>query len=275
MPSFQLRQFQEQLDQLLLAFSLPQAFHAQLTALFERYQQPGYRYSRAVQAPPQPAYHLPAAMLDELEIPLIALAQERPRPALLLAQECWQDPYYETKWVAALVLGQAPLFDPHQLIETIDNLLEEAPTAAHLLLLFGLGARRLREERFDRWTDRIASWLSQPDTCERGLYALLSLVEAGEDTHLPTVFRLLEKPLVDADPDMQPVLQRLVAALAAQSLPETAHFLYEVAVNFYAEERLRFFRSLYRQFPREQRVFIAQGFRRGVTKQTDEQAADE
>jgi len=273
--SFQLKQFQQQLNQLLLAFSLPGEFYAQLTALFERYEQPGYRYSREVKGLPEPAYHLPGVMLEEIQIPLSALAQERPRPALLLAQECWQDAYFETKWVAALVLGQAPMFDVSLLIEAINGMLAHAPAAEHQLLLFEQGARRLREERFDVWADMIAGWLGQAETCARGLYALLSLVEAGDDAHLPAVFRLLEKPLANADMNLRPLLQRLVAALSQGSLPETAHFLYEIAINFYAEERLRFFRSLYRNMPREQRAFIAQGFRREVTLLADEQAADE
>ena len=275
MPSFQLKQFQRQLNQLLLAFSLPKEFHAQLTALFERYEQPGYRYSREVQALPQPAYHLPGVMLEEIEIPLTTLAQERPRPALLLAQECWQDDYYETKWVAALVLGQAPLFDLSRLTDAINAMLAHAPDTEHLLLLFGSGVRRLRDERFDIWTEMVAGWLSHDETSLRGLYALVSVVEAGNETYMPTIFRLLEKPLTDADEPLRPILQRLVAALAQQSLPETAHFLYEVAINFYGEERLRFFRSLYRNMPQEQRAFIAQGFRRDVHVSEDEQAVEE
>ena len=275
MPSFHLKQFQQQLNQLLLAFSLPKEFHAQLTALFERYEQPGYRYSREVKALPEPAYHLPGAMLEEIQIPLAELARNRPRPALLLAQECWQDDHYEIKWVAALVLGQAPLFDISLLTEAINAMLAHAPESEHLLLLFLSGVRRLRDERFDVWTDMIAGWLGQAETCDRGLYALLSVVEAGNTAHLPTVFRLLEKPLVDAEADMRPILQRVVTALTQASLPETTHFLYEVGINFYAEERLRFFRSLYRIMPREQRAFIAQGFRRGVTLLEDEQGVEE
>lgn len=254
---------------------MPKEFHAQLTVLFERYEQPGYRYSREVKAPPEPAYHLPAAMLEEIQIPLTELARERPRPALLLAQECWQDEHYETKWVAAMVLGQAPLFDVSLLTEAINAMLAHVPSPEHQLLLFEVGASRLREERFDVWSGMIAGWLGQAETCPRGLYALLSVVEAGNAAHLPTVFRLLEKPLADADTNLRLLLQRLVAALAQRSLPETAHFLYEVAINFYTEERLRFFRSLYRSMPREQRAFIEQGFRRGVALLGEEQAADE
>jgi hypothetical protein len=275
MPSFQLKQFQQILNQLLLVFSLPKEFHAQLTALFERYEQPGYRYSREVQALPQPAYHLPGVMLEEIEIPLTTLAKERPRPALLLAQECWQDDFFETKWVAALVLGQAPLFDLPLLTDAINAMLAHAPDTEHLLLLFGSGVRRLREERFDVWTQMIAGWLSHDETCLRGLYALVSVVEAGNEAYMPTVFRLLEKPLIDANEPLRPILQRLVAALSQQSMPETTHFLYEVAINFYGEERLRFFRSLYRHMPQKQRTFIAQGFRREVMLLEDEQAGEE
>ena len=260
MPAFQLKQFEQQLEQLLRLFALPTAFHEQLTRLFERYEQPSYRYGVGVKELPEPAYHIQSAMLERMETELRQMASERPRSAVLLAQACWQDEFYETKYIAAIVMGSAPLFDLNFFIDAFLKMLFSAQQKEHQRLLFSKGAQRLRDEQFSMLVELIEKWLDDTNLMQYGFSALQSIIDAGEMEHLPTIFRLIEKFVIEGAESYQQGILRLMDGLAGVSPVETAHFLSDLTQHFYGEERMRYFRALCRSFEKPQRDFIFQSF---------------
>jgi hypothetical protein len=261
MPAFQLKQFQQQIEQLLRYFALPTAFHQQLTHLFERYEQPSYRYGVGVKAPPEPAYHLQSQMLEELENELNRMAVERPRSALLLARECWTDRYYETRHVAAVVMGSAPLFDLALYQEIFLEMLGAANEEAYQLMLFNVAGKPLREEQFPLFVEMITDWLHHSSQSRQYAFsALLSLVNVGELSRVPTIFRLIEPFVIAGEANQQEEILHIMDGLVELSPMETAHFLSELTTHFYGEERMHYFRALCRSFGKSDRDFINRAF---------------
>lgn len=259
MPAFQLKQFQQQITQLLLVFALPTEFHQQLTRLLERYEQPSYRYGDGVKAPPEPAYHLQAAILDRITHELVKMAVERPRSALLLAQECWQDPYYETRYVAAVVMGATPLFDVALFEEIFQNMLGISEVE-FLHLLFGPAIQQFRQAHFSTLIEWITGWLESADTRSNGYAAILGLVKNGNLDHLPTVFRLMEPLIITGTASEQAQILTIMDALARLSPMESAHFLSELTRHFYGEARMHYFRALCRSLAKPERDFVNRAF---------------
>ena len=273
MPAFQLKQFQQQTNRLLQVFALPSEFHSQLTRLFQRYEQPSYRYGTGVQAPPEPAYHLQPLMMDELINELKYMAVERPRSALLLAQECWTDEYYETKKVAAIVLGEAPLFDLAMFQDTFTQMLDSAGQE-HYDLLFIHSWKRFREEHPEMVAEWISNWLAG-DRLDVGLSAIQSLIRVEAMDSLPTIFRLIEKFVIIGDLSYREEILQIMDGLAKLSPMETAHFLSELTTHFYGEKRMQYFRALCRSFGKPQRDFINRAFMDPSVHYHDEDVIDD
>ncbi|MEE4194018.1 MAG: hypothetical protein V2J07_02355 [Anaerolineae bacterium] len=258
MPAFRLAEFQQQIDHLLQSFALPTSFHQQLTQLFQRYEQPSFRYGVGVAAPPEPAYHLPVVMLEELENALVSMANNRPRAAFLLANECWSDPYYETRRVAAVVMGAAPLFDLAVFQDTFSQMLASTDQE-NQPLLFAYAWKRFRTEQPALVVEWISKWLSD-DKFEIAFTAIQSLLDAGLLDFLPTIFRLVEKYVIAGDAIYQEEVLSLMDSLAMLSPLESAHFLSELTSHFYGEKRMKYFRALCRSFNQSQRAFINRAF---------------
>lgn len=273
MPAFQLKQFQKQINQLLYVFALPTEFHAQLTQLFERYEQPSYRYGAGVQAPPEPAYHLQSVMLDELETELKHMAVERPRSALLLAQECWTDAYYEVKRVAAVVMGEAPLFDL-SLFEQVFTEMLAAVGPDHYGMLFLHSWKRFRQEQPGLVAEWITTWLSQ-NRLDIGFAAIQHLIEVEAMDSLPTIFRLIEPYIIAGDAAVRDELLQIMDGLARLSPMEAAHFLSELTMHFYGEKRMQYFRALCRSFEKPERDFINRAFMDPSVNYHDEDVIDD
>ena len=259
MPAFQLQQFQQQLNQLLVVFALPTEFHQQLTAFLERYEQPSYRYGEGVKAPPEPAYHLQSLMMEELLSALTRMAAERPRSAMYLAQECWTDPFYEIKKIAVVVMGRAPLFDLDLFEDAFHQMLQQADPAYLDLLLFH-GIENFAQQHFTRLIDWITGWLDDGNTREIGYAAIQGIIDRGNLDHLPTVFRLIEPAVIRGESDERDRVLSIMDGLAALSPMETAYFLSENTRHFYGEERMHYFRALCRSLDQPQRDFVNRAF---------------
>ncbi len=261
MPAFQLKQFQQQLEQLLRSFALPTEFHQQLTRLFERYEQPSYRYGEGVKAPPEPAYHIQLQMLEEMENELKRMAIERPRSGLLLARECWTDRYYETRHVAAVVMGSTPLFDVALFQEIFLEMLQAAKDKTYQVMLFTDAGKALREEQFPLLIEMVTDWLAQSaETRQFAFSAILSLIKTGELSYIPTIFRIIEPFVIAGEADQQEEILRIVDGLVELSSKETAHFLSELTTHFYGEERMQYFRALCRSLGKTDREFVFRAF---------------
>jgi len=259
MPAFQLQQFRQQLNQLLVDFALPTAFHQQLTHLFERYEQPSFRYGEGVKAPPEPAYHIPSVMMEELNSALTRMAAERPRSAVLLAQECWRDPYFETKKIAVVLMGSAPLFDTDYFEDAFLHMLQQADTE-HLDMLFLHAPKKYAEEHFTRLVDWITDWLADTQTRQIAYAAIQGIIDRGNLDHLPTIFRLVEPAVIRGDAGERDHILQIMEGLADLSPMETAYFLSEITRHFYGDERMQYFRALCRSLDQSQRDFINQAF---------------
>ncbi len=109
MTAIDLTRLQKQIGELVSLFSEPTAFIKTLHEILDFYERRAYRPSRVlVPKTFMRSYNLPAQVLPLIEIGLKESASLRPAEALALAQTLWQDPYYEARELAALVLGQLP-----------------------------------------------------------------------------------------------------------------------------------------------------------------------
>ncbi|NMC16144.1 MAG: hypothetical protein GYA40_05835, partial [Chloroflexi bacterium] len=109
MTAIDLTRLQKQIGELVSLLSEPTAFIKTLHEILDFYERRAYRPSRElVPKTFMRSYNLPAQVLPLIEIGLKESASLHPAEALALAQALWQDPYYEARELAALVLGQLP-----------------------------------------------------------------------------------------------------------------------------------------------------------------------
>ena len=121
MPAVNPTRLRFQVEALMSDYSDPAAFHLALNNLFELYANRALRFGDSTGLRPMiPLYHLPAPVGRQLEVDLERVVNANPEPALPLADELWQDPHYETKLIAIMLLGFYPLSDPQPILDRLN-----------------------------------------------------------------------------------------------------------------------------------------------------------
>lgn len=266
MPGIQMAELQRQMDQLLLAFTRPTAFHQQLTELFERHGLPMHRGAVDVV---EPAYHIPMLLEKEITELLRQPVDENPEAALRLIEELWQDRYFEIRMLAASLLGSLPPAAAPMLFDRLALMAKGETDGLMLRLLFRNATQRLRREQADGWLGRMGEWLSASDlaTQKIGLEALYSVIEDESFENLPPVYRILEPYLFEPRREHDIRLRGVMKALAQRSPVETAYYLYELAPFITSERGQRFVRSCLPLFDETHQSLIREGL--NVQKRTE------
>lgn len=228
MPAVNLVRLRAQIHELAWKFTRPVEFHNELTDLFEIYADRVYRPGKATRTNNlAPSYHVSPLVLRELDLGLSAYCSENPPAALTLADELWKDAYFETRQVAALLLGHVPLTPPDPVIERLERWSHAADEITATTALLEQGAVRLRREMPDRWLAKIREWADRPAPLSRSLAirAMLPFANDPDFENLPAVFQNLRLTLQEAQPSYQGELEDLLGALIRRSQVETSSFL--------------------------------------------------
>jgi hypothetical protein len=198
-------------------------FARKLDDLLDRYADRTYR--KAESGRPGSlllAYHVPRPVLRGVYIGLASYPAETPEAALELADELWERPYYEPKYLAARLAGGLPESFARQVMERIETWLaatDDDELQAELVRI-GLevdeaGLAAIIEGYLDEGGDAFRT----------GLSALGAVARIAPGEALPGLYRLFGKTLENPGADRNGRLLNLARGLAERSPVETAYFL--------------------------------------------------
>jgi hypothetical protein len=228
MPAIHLPRLRRQAAELADKFENPRAFTQELKGLFEFY---GDRTRRLGQAGAPPSliktYKVPDPVLRRIYLEIAPLAGAEPEKAFNLLEMLWEEPVFERRFLAILLLGAIPSGEHQRLLSLIEKWVEGNEEESLLESIATQGLARLREENPDVFASQIEKWLGSKAIKHQklGLRALLAQLTATEFENLPLVYRLLGMHLPTASKGLRPYLLDLLKPLARRSPLETAYFL--------------------------------------------------
>ncbi|MGV7975504.1 MAG: DNA alkylation repair protein [Anaerolineaceae bacterium] len=252
MTAIDLTRLQKQIGELVSLFSEPTAFIKTLHEILDFYERRAYRPSRVlVPKTFMRSYNLPAQVLPLIEIGLKDSVSLHPAEALALAQTLWQDPYYEARELAALVLGQLPAEFSAEVLRMIEEWIA-APldrAALHVLLEKASLAPRLA----GTWSAFIEKLLGSPSIRwqSAGLLALAIDLEQRPLNQYSGVFKLIRSFIQAGDERLEPNLSLVIKNLARSTPNETAYLLKQVLADTPSKDIERQIREYLQYFPPE------------------------
>jgi hypothetical protein len=221
-----------QIDALIASFSDPPRFHRELKDLFNLYANRTLRFGESPKALPLiPMYHLPAPVMRQLELDLKPVLQADPESALAVADELWQDEYYEVRQVSILLLSNLPLATPAPIIDRLKQWLEPCLDSTLVSELLSRGTNSLQSTFPEAWENFINSLFERGDLrmTAMGLKALNQSVNHPAFENMPAVFRLISPSIRDPQPAFEKDLRSLLETLTEKTPSEAAYFLQQAA----------------------------------------------
>ncbi|MGI6251405.1 MAG: DNA alkylation repair protein [Anaerolineaceae bacterium] len=255
MPAINLTQLSTQIAELIKLADDAPAFKQAFLNLLSFY----HRYAHRVQKDEIPFtfmrhFDLPDQIIPQLELELQTLPEEKPQETLQIIEALWEDAHFESRDLAAFLLGRLPADYQGEAAARIKNWLE-APidravvrsvlTKATVILKSGTGAA---------WKTLLQQLLESPHAPVRrhGLAALAGDAARRNLDELPWLFRLTRPFLQHYNEDEQAYLSLLIRALAENSPEETAYFLKQILSDTNTRVIERQFRQYLSCFPPEQ-----------------------
>lgn len=228
MPAVNPTRLRFQIDELMRDFASPSEFHRKLCDLFSLYANRSLRYGDSTDIKPLiPIYNLPAPAMRQLQLDLDLRVAEDPQSALALADELWQDNYYEVKQTALYILGILPIKSPDPIIDRLEVWLSPDLDVLLIRSLFAMGTRKIQNTYPVVWERFISTFLEKDDPEELaiGIRGLTEGLKNENFSNLPAVFRLISPIIQHPNRKNLHDLEDLVEIMAKKSTTETGHFL--------------------------------------------------
>ena len=228
MPAVDPTRLRFQIDALINVFDSPEIFHRRLSDLFSMYANRTLRFGDTAAAQPLiPIYHLPHPVFRQLKLDLLPIIRQQPDAALEMADELWNDPYFEVKQTAIFILGSVPVDQPDPILERLQSWLSPGLERRLAADLFSTGTAALQESFPQSWERFINHTLDQQDPkwVAKGILGLTEGLKNTEFKNLPAIFRLVSRFIRDPQEAVMRDLENLVTTLAKRSPTETAFYL--------------------------------------------------
>lgn len=253
MPAIDLAHLKTQTALLSDKFSEPDGFVRGLNKLLDFYTNRTKRTAQVVQRFSLPTFHTPKPVLRQIERELQPLADARPVEAIALTNALWKAGSFESRLLAARLLG---MVQPARALTAFSNMPNWLAATMekdirHALLTDALA--RLRRENADAFFILLEDWLKSPRPTYQvwGLQALIPLLQEPGFENLPAVFRIIRPAMDMAESTTQLELQACLAALANVSATETTVFLRTVLRSGPAPMFVRTLRRILPALPEE------------------------
>jgi len=227
MPAINLPRLKIQTAKLMDRFGKPDEFIRELHNLFDAYADLTMRKGALVSPiSTLPSYRVPLPVIRHLELELGSRAQRYPDHALVIADRLWEDEFYETRMLAAYLLGRmTPGGNPF--LERLTKWVAETrePAISNLLLTTSLA--RMRSETPDDFLLLMGRWTHQPRKKMWGsvLIALVPLLKDRNFNNLPPIYSIVQPIIESAPATLQQELAAFICGLFDASPVETTYFL--------------------------------------------------
>jgi hypothetical protein len=228
MPAIQPARLRKQAALLAQSFDQPEVFTRSLQHLFELYADNARRPSRGSEIPPlMDAYFVRPPVLRQLLAELAPYAQKESGAAIDLAKALWEQPYLESRQLAAGLLGLIPAENPQPILECLESWLDSRPEDRLIEALLEQGMQSLRRDSLDSYLELVSNWLDRREVFYKqlGLRALISLVRDPEFENIPAIFRMIQPFSRSLASELRSFMVDILHALARRSPQETSFFL--------------------------------------------------
>jgi len=256
MPAVNPTRLKFQLEALLSNFVSPQEFHRQLQDLFNLYANRALRFGESSPTMPLlPMYNPPQPVLRQLLLSLIPYIKEHPVNALNLADELWNDDYFEIKQIAISILGIVPSKNPEAILDRIEEWLSPDLDMDLKKEILSSGLVEIQSTFPEVWESFIKSLLSQkgPEWVSLGILGLTEGVKNPTYKNLPVIFRLISPLIQDPLSKHERTLTKLIEAIADRSPTETTFFLKQALSITRSQETTRLVKGCLSAFPEDLR----------------------
>ncbi len=228
MPAIHLARLKIQITELLTHFTEPSDFLRELHTLLDFYADRTRRPGRS--GKPKPliqAYNVPRQVMRRIYSDIAPLVVADPENALVLADQLWTDPWYESRLLAVSILGILPPCPISVIVERLQAWGKTCREDALLDALLDDGAVQVRSEFPEEYFFLVEGWLTDGDKLsgKLGLRAMPALILNPEFENLPALFRLLGPLVRESSSALETDLIQAVRALGQRSPQETAFFL--------------------------------------------------
>jgi hypothetical protein len=232
-------------------FDAPDGFLRELHNLLDNYADRTIRPS-AITSPVLvlPSYRVPTVVLRQLEIDLGVRAQDSPDQTITLADKCWDDGYFESRSLAAYLLGLVPPTDKRYLIR-LNSWVAETREPNINRILISISMARLRKEEPELYLSEIERWShpAQKKMWNSAINALLPLLKDKSFHNLPAIYKIVSPIIESAPATMQNSLSILICALYESSPIETTFFVRQLLTLSTTPHTLTNIRRIYPTLP--------------------------
>ncbi|MFC2028548.1 DNA alkylation repair protein [Chloroflexota bacterium] len=251
MPAIDLSKLRLQVRELVNHTSNPEIFLKNLQDLLEYYRNYSLKVEQKFFGSIFSRYQTPEQVLRTIKKELGKAVTKKPDTGLELATILWNEPFFETKYLAVSLLRSIPPNSAIEIISRIPEIAENITEREKFLPELLIALNHIREEKPGQIFNVISSWLTDKDTRTQswGLEIISRLVSRPDDENLPTVFKLLNSILLTQDPATQTELVQCIKSLYYISPSETTHFLVESIKEIKNEKTLEILSKSARRFP--------------------------
>lgn len=266
MPAIRPAQLKQESALLANDFGQPEVYIHKLHHLLDQYANRAYRPGKT--GKPKPlleSYDVPAPVLRQLLLDLESRAVRDPERSLALSRALWDEPYFETRMLAAGLLGKTPA-RPATILNQLHSFLQNAVNEQVISALLNQGLARLRQTAPEWIVEQAEKWLSSSQELDQimGLRILEPLIVEPGYENVPVFFRLLTPWVCEAPAFLRPDLVDVVEVLARRSPYETAYFLRENLARSTCSTTAWLTRQVLTAFPEEVRLSLRE-YMRGKT----------
>ncbi len=228
MPAIQPARLKIEIIELLTYFDRPADFVRQLHVLFgfyaDRTRRPG---QSGTPKPLIKAYNVPRQVIRRIKSDIAFQVVSYPESALSLADQLWDDNWFECRLLAISILGMIPFEANSRVIGRMQMWGKKCQEDVLLDVLLEDGALQLRNENPNEFLLLVEDWLSETEMSSRkvGLRAIPALVMNSGFENLPAIYRLLAPIIRESASALETDMLLAIRALGKRSPQETAYFL--------------------------------------------------
>jgi hypothetical protein len=230
MPAIDLARLKIQTSKLADFFDHPVLFLQSFEEILEHYTNRTIRENQAILRTDLASFNTPNPIIHQIFNEIGTLSDQKPVSAVNLTLTLWKASIYESRLLAAYLLGTIPpeiavgilTKVPEWLYETRDQNIKNA------ILTNGLA--RLRKENPKVLSIVISEWLNAPGpkTQTWGLHALIPLIKQVGYDDIPPIFEILRPAIESVSPSTQMDVIACINALDSISHVETIFYLTEI-----------------------------------------------
>jgi len=235
MPSVQIERLRPQINAIITQYENSEMFTRSLISLLTSYSVDiGSSPSQITAYSLIPRLNVPQVVLNQLDISLKHLARTYPSQTKSIVEKLWEQPYFEPKKIALILLSNLHAQEKDFYFEKINKWVNADIEEPIIEVILENTIKNKDILTSKQWLALVEEWLySKTIRFQKiGLTAVVDLIEAEKYHNLPAIFHLIEPMLSKPHVSINKDLIALIHALIKSSQPETAAFLIHLSIMY-------------------------------------------